>query len=53
MDSKLAEYRRAIGDAGVDEQTRRAAAGDLADEMTAFMPQQKAQIELSAINDTC
>ncbi len=52
MDSKLAEYRRAIGDAGVDEQTRRAAAGDLADEMTAFMPQQKAQIELSAINDT-
>ena len=37
MDSKLAEYRRAIGDAGVDEQTRRAAAGDLADEMTAFM----------------
>ena len=52
MDSKLAEYRRAIGDAGVDEQMRRAAAGDLADEMTAFMPQQKAQIELSAINDT-
>ncbi len=52
MDSKLAEYRRASGDAGVDEQTRRAAAGDLADEMTAFMPQQKAQIELSAINDT-
>jgi signal transduction histidine kinase/DNA-binding response OmpR family regulator len=52
MDSKLAEYRRAVGDASVDEQTRRAAAGDLADEMTAFMPQQKAQIELSAINDT-
>jgi signal transduction histidine kinase/HAMP domain-containing protein len=52
MDSKLAEYRRAIVDSGVDVETRRTAADDLADEMTAFMPQQKAQIELSAINDT-
>jgi adenylate cyclase len=52
MDSKLAEWRRALADAGFDEEARRAAASQLADEITAFMPQQKAQIELSAINDT-
>ena len=52
MDSKLAEWRRAIAAAGLDEDARRAAASQLADEITTFMPQQKAQIELSAINDT-
>jgi signal transduction histidine kinase/CheY-like chemotaxis protein/HAMP domain-containing protein len=52
MDSKLAEYRRASDDPAVEEPARRAAAGELADEVAAFMPQQKAQIELSAINDT-
>jgi signal transduction histidine kinase/DNA-binding response OmpR family regulator len=52
MDSKLAEWRRALADAGLDEDARRAAASQLADEITVFMPQQKAQIELSAINDT-
>jgi adenylate cyclase len=52
MDSKLAEWRRAIADAGLDEDARSAAASQLADEITVFMPQQKAQIELSAINDS-
>jgi adenylate cyclase len=52
MDSKLAEWRRALATAGLDEDARRAAASQLADEITVFMPQQKAQIELSAINDT-
>ena len=52
MDSKLAEWRRALAAAGLDEDERRAAASQLADEITLFMPQQKAQIELSAINDT-
>ena len=52
MDSRLAEYRRASEDPAVEEQARRAAAGALAHEITALMPQQKAQIELSAINDT-
>ncbi|HEX5794368.1 MAG TPA: ATP-binding protein, partial [Geminicoccaceae bacterium] len=52
MDSKLAEWRRAVAAAGLDEDERRAAASQLADEITLFMPQQKAQIELSAINDT-
>jgi adenylate cyclase len=51
MDSKLAEWRRAIGGAGPEEDARREAAGQLADEVAVFMPQQKAQIELSAIND--
>ena len=52
MDSKLAEYRRAAGTTGLDEEARAAAASQLAAEIAAFMPQQKAQIELSAINDS-
>ncbi|MGH6902149.1 MAG: HAMP domain-containing protein, partial [Geminicoccaceae bacterium] len=52
MDSKLAEYRRASGDAGRDGAAGSAAAGQLAAEIAVFMPQQKAQIELSAIYDS-
>jgi len=52
MDSKLAEWRRATGGTGLGEDARREAAGQLADEVAVFMPQQKAQIELSAINDS-
>ena len=53
MDSKLAEWRRAIAAAGLDEDA--SAAPRRASSPTRsrpFMPQQKAQIELSAINDT-
>ncbi|HSA82967.1 MAG TPA: response regulator [Geminicoccaceae bacterium] len=50
MDSKLAEYRRATGD-GPGEEAGRAAASQLANEVAVFMPQQKAQIELSSINE--
>ena len=52
MDSKLAEWRRALATAGLDEDARRAAASQLADEITVFMARQKAQIELSRASAT-
>ncbi|MGH6917648.1 MAG: PAS-domain containing protein, partial [Geminicoccaceae bacterium] len=52
MDSKLAEWRRGINETGQDGADEGSAARDLAAEIALFMPQQKAQIELSAINDS-
>ena len=53
MDSKVAQRRRAMDDpapngGGVPD----AAAGELVDAITSFIPQQKAQIQLSSVNDT-
>jgi adenylate cyclase len=52
MDSKLAEWRRGIGEAGLDAGADGAPAGELVTEIAVFMPQQKAQIELLAIYDS-
>ncbi len=51
MDSKIAEWRRANAGPGLDEQERGAATAKLGQEIATFLPHQRAQIELSAIND--
>ena len=53
MDSKVAQWRRAIDGPAPDAGgVRDAATAEVADAITSFMPQQKAQTELSSINDT-
>ena len=51
MDSKIAEWRRTNSGPGLDEQARDAATAKLGQEIATFLPHQRAQIELSAIND--
>jgi adenylate cyclase len=52
MDSKIAEWRRTRADVALEESPQNAAtAAELGREIATFLPQQKAQIELSALND--
>ncbi|MGH7185485.1 MAG: PAS-domain containing protein, partial [Pseudomonadota bacterium] len=51
MSSKVPEWRRATGDAAVTPESRAAATADLAQAIAAYIPQQKAQQEISAVND--
>jgi adenylate cyclase len=51
MDSKIAEWRRTSSDPSLDADARAAATAKLGQEIATFLPHQKAQIELSAIND--
>ena len=52
MDSKVSEWQRTIQDVESDDLTRNTATAALASDIAALLPQQKAQIELAAINDT-
>ena len=51
MDSKIAEWRHTGSDPSLDEEARSTATAALGQEIATFLPHQKAQIELSAIND--
>jgi adenylate cyclase len=51
MDSKIGEWRRTNSDPSFDEKARGVATAKLGQEIATFLPHQKAQIELSAIND--
>jgi adenylate cyclase len=51
MESKIAEWRRSSGGAGQGQGERAAATAALGQAIADYLPQQKAQIELSAIND--
>ncbi len=51
MNSKVPQWRAATSDAAATPETRAAAAIDLAQAVADFIPQQKAQGEISAIND--
>ena len=51
MDSKIAEWRRANAGPGLDERGSRRRHRQLGQEIATFLPHQRAQIELSAIND--
>ena len=52
MDSKAAQWRRADGEVAADASARRAATAALGEAISAYLPQQKAHIEASAINET-
>jgi len=51
MDSKIAEWRRTNADPSFEEAARIVATSELGQEIAIFLPHQKAQIELSAINE--
>ena len=51
MDSKIAEWRRTNADPSFEEEARIVATSKLGQEIAVFLPHQKAQIELWAIND--
>ncbi len=51
MESKIAEWRRSNAGADQGERERAAATAALGQAIAEYLPQQKAQIELSAIND--
>jgi adenylate cyclase len=51
MNSKVPQWRAATGDAAVAPPTRAAATADLAQAIAAYIPQQKAQQEIAAVND--
>ena len=51
MNSKVPQWRAATADAAAAPEARAAATADLAQAIAAYIPQQKAQREISAIND--
>ncbi len=52
MGSKLAEWHRSVGDPELDNAAGGTTSSKLANEIAVLMPQQKAEIEISAINDS-
>ena len=52
MHSRAAQWRRADGEVAADASARRAATAALGEAISAYLPQQKAHIEASAINET-
>lgn len=51
MNSKVPQWRAAAADAAAPPDARTAATTDLAQAIASYIPQQKAQLEISAIND--
>lgn len=51
MNSKVPQWRATVADATVPPEARAAATTDLAQAISAYIPQQKAQREISAINE--
>jgi adenylate cyclase len=51
MNSKVPQWRAAVTDAASPPDARTAATTDLAEAIAAYIPQQKAQLEISAVND--
>ncbi len=51
MNSKVPQWRAATADAAATPETHAAATADLAQAIASYIPQQKAQQEISAIND--